>query len=121
MNVGTTIKSDVAATLLDHQYPVTFTRPLASGSYDVDTGTVTGSTPDSETVYGVFTNRRTNRGVDGSLSINTRVFLMNPDGISKEPRDGDELTKDGTTAKISGVRKVQSGSIVVLYVCEVDS
>lgn len=121
MSVGSQLKSDVSGTLLDHQYPVTFTRPLASGTYDVDTGTVVNATPDSETAYGVFVSRKTSRGVDGSLSLNTRVFLMNPDGLSKEPVDGDELTKDGVTAKISSVRKVQSGSTVVLYICEVDS
>lgn len=121
MSIGALLQEDVIKALEDHSYPVTFTRPSSGGSYDVNTGTVTGGSPDSETVYGVYTSRFTSRDQDGSLSRNNRVFLMKPIGVTKEPLDGDELTENGVTAKITSVRKVKSKDTIILYVCEVDT
>lgn len=118
-NLGQVLKRDVSKTLLDHKYPVTFSRKRQGGTYDVDTAKITGSTPDSETVYGVFVSRYTSRGPDGSVVNNVKTFLMDPSGLTKEPQDGDELTKDGSTDIISRVRAVKSGGTIVLYACEV--
>ena len=119
--IGEILLDDVSSVLDDHKYPVKFTRPMAGGTYDVDTGKVIGQEPKTETAYGVYTSRFTNRGIDGTIVQNQRVFIMDPTDLKKEPQDGDELTKDGVTAKISRVRKVKSGTTIILFVCEVET
>lgn len=118
-SLGQVLKKDVSKTLLSHKYPVTFSRRRQGGTYDVDTAKITGSVADSETAYGVFVFRSTSRGPDGSIVDNAKTFLMDPSGLTKEPKDGDELTKDGATDIISRVRTVKSKDTIVLYACEV--
>jgi hypothetical protein len=99
-----------------HGYTVTFTRPTAGGSYDPASGTVTGAAPLTWTGQGIYVNYM-NEEVNGtSITTDDRKLMVRGTGIERDPEPGDLVDN---LYQIINVRKTQSGSTVLAYVCQV--
>lgn len=98
-----------------HGYDVTLTREKAGGTYNPATRTVTGGTPLSWTAKGVFVSY-TEVEVDGtSVLQDDRKLLLRATPMDNAPQPGD-IVDD--TVKVLTVRKMQSGSTVLGYICQ---
>jgi len=144
--MATRLHKDVKRLIGTHGYAVSFSRAQSGGSYDTETGIVTGGEELAWGGRGVFVNYR-DEEVDGtSITTDDRKLLLQAVGLIREPEindlvgigslyedylvggsqyvtsDGDVytvLTGDEVTYEVAiqDVRKLQSGNTVIAYMC----
>lgn len=110
------LHKDVQQLITTHGYEVSFSRAQSGGSYDPSTGTITGGTTLTWTGRGVFINYM-DEDVNGtSITTDDRKLLLQAVGLTRAPEVGDLVD---SAVQVLDVRKIQSGSTVVGYVCQV--
>jgi len=107
---------DVQQLMRTHGYTVNFSRDQDGGTYDPATGTITGGSTLTWTETGVYVNYM-DLDIDGtSVTADDQKLLMQAKGLAREPEVGDFLDDD---LRVINVRKIQSGSTVIAYTCQV--
>jgi hypothetical protein len=85
-------------------------------TYDVTTGSTTGGSETTETFRGAFTNYNQDE-VDGTrITEKDSKLLLQGEGSTMVPQTGD-LVDD--TYRIVRARKIEDGSGVIGYICQV--
>ena len=110
-------EDDVAFLLAEHGYDLTLTRAGSGGSYDAETGTITGGAADATySIRGVFIEYRAEQINNTTILANDRKLLIQAKGIPVAPQIGDNV---GDVRIVGPVRKIQSGSTVLAYTAQV--
>lgn len=110
------LHKDVKQLLRTHGYAVSFQRVQSGGSYDPATGDVTGGTTLTWSGRGVYINYM-DEDVNGtSITTDDRKLLLQAVGLTRAPEVGDIAVDVG---QVLDVQTIQSGTIVVAYVCQV--
>jgi len=139
---------DVQRLLTTHGYVISLKRTNSGGTYNTTTGKVSGGETLTEDVRGVFINYMEREIDGTSILADDRKLLLQARDMEMVPETGDVLaigsgannflvlggdtfvTSDGETYQVVGatdiiydvaivdVRKIQSGSTVVAYICQ---
>lgn len=113
--MATRLHKDVKRLIGTHGYAVSFSRAQSGGSYDTETGIVTGGEELAWGGRGVFVNYR-DEEVDGtSITTDDRKLLLQAVDLSTEPEVGDIID---STVQVLNVQKLQSGSTVIGYMLQ---
>ena len=110
------LHKDVQQLIATHGYDVSFDRVQSGGSYDPATGTMTGGSTVSWTGRGVYVNYMDEEVNGTSIATDDRKLLLQAVGLTRAPEVGDFVDDE---VQVINVRKLQSGSTVVAYVCQV--
>ena len=108
----------IRATLKSKGQAITLTHAVA-GVYDPVTGTLTGGSSQTSTVYGITTSYGagiTNRADSLILSGDKQAII---DAVSVVPIPGDTLTIAGAVWKIIAVDAVDPAGVAYLFKCQV--
>ena len=109
------LDKDVKRLLATHGYDVTLKRVQDGGTYNTTTGIMSGGTTTTETVRGMFINYKEEE-VDGtSIVADDRKLILQALGMTMVPDTGDLVDDE---VRILDVRKIQSGAIVIAYICQ---
>lgn len=110
------LHKDVKQLINTHGYDVSFSRAQSGGAYDPSTGTVTGGTTLTWTGRGVFINYMDEEVNGTSITTDDRKLLLQSVGLTRAPEVGDLVD---SAVQVLDVRKIQSGSTVIAYICQV--
>lgn len=110
------LHKDVQQLLKTHGYAVSFSRERAGGSYDPETGTVTGGSTLTWTGRGVFINYMDEDVAGTAITTDDRKLLLQAIGLARAPEIADIVVGVG---QVLDVRTLQSGTTVIAYVCQV--
>jgi hypothetical protein len=110
------LHKDVKQLLKTHGYAVAFSRVQSGGAFDPATGTVTGGSTLTWSGRGVFINYMDEDVAGTSITTDDRKLLLQADGLPRAPEVSDMVTGVG---QVMDVRTIQSGAIVVAYICQV--
>ena len=93
---------------------LSFTRQVG-GSYNAQTGTVTGGTPTTIPFRGVFINYD-DRNIDGTLvQTGDRRLLVSATSIGSPPAQGDVVSGH----RVVNVRAIAPKGVAIAYTCQV--
>ena len=110
------LHKDVQQLMRTHGYTVTFNRVQSGSSYDPVTGTMTGGSTVTWSGRGVYVNYMDEEVNGTSITTDDRKLLLQAVGLDRAPEVGDFVDDE---VQVINVRKLQSGSTVVAYVCQV--
>lgn len=102
-----------------HGVSLKLRKKTSAGTYDPNTGSVTGSSTTDYTVTGYFFNFSTGLPTGDEIRRGTRRCVLPALGLTVEPDDEDLIVGLGDTVSIVGVNTIYSGSSVMCYICEV--
>lgn len=92
------------------------------GTYDPDSGGLSGTQSDNVYVLGHFSNYSLDDITGGQVILGDRKLLLSGTdiyGCSFEPDIGDEVKGEGDTVSIVSVQKIMSYTNTICYICQV--
>ena len=110
---------DLLKLVQDFGEPLTPRKVTTDGTYNADTGTLTGSATTDYSFTGYFYNL-----AEGTFDLNktrkgSRVCVIAAKGLSVTPDDQDQILGYGDPVNIQTVRTIRSNGQPVCYLCEV--
>ena len=112
----------IRATLKSKGQAITLTHAVA-GVYDPVTGTLTGGSSQTSTVYGITTNYNSQTRLSAQMRPDSLILAGDKqaiiDAVSVVPIPGDTLTIAGAVWKIIAVDAVDPAGVAYLFKCQV--
>lgn len=98
---------------------VSIARAGSGGTYDIETGLITGGTP-AKTFYGIGVRMDYRQAdIDGTrIQQGDQILYVPAQGFTK-PVPGEQITAGGTTYNVESVGVLAPGTVDVLYTVQV--